>query len=104
MSDILEKLAECTGFQWDTGNSEKNWQHHRVSRGECEQVFFNRPIQVAPDLKHSDREKRYAALGQTSSGRLLTVVFTIRDEHIRIISARAMSHRERSIYEQEEIQ
>lgn len=104
MFDILEKLAECTGFQWDAGNTEKNWLHHRVRRGECEQVFFNRPIRVAPDLKHSDREKRYAALGQTSSGRLLTVVFTIRNECIRIISAHAMNRRERSIYEQEEIQ
>ena len=102
MPKITDRLAACTGFEWDAGNTDKNWEQHRVSRGECEQVFFNRPIRIAADLKHSDQEERFAALGQTSSGRLLTLVFTIRDERIRIISARSMSRRERSLYEQEE--
>jgi len=102
MSDLLDRLASCTGFEWDTGNAEKNWEQHRVSRGECEQVFFNRPLRVAVDIKHSRGENRYAALGQTSSGRLLTIIFTLRDDRIRVISARAMSRRERSLYEPEE--
>ncbi len=102
MSGIREELAACTGFQWDAGNAGKNWQRHRVSRGECEQVFFNRTIRVAADPGHSDRERRFAALGQTSSGRLLTVVFTIREARVRIISARPMCRRERSLYEQDE--
>ncbi len=103
MSEILNRLAACTGFQWNAGNEGKNWEQHRVSRGECEQVFFNRPIRVADDRKHSTPdERRYAAMGQTSSGRLLTLVFTIRDDRIRIISARPMSQRERSLYESEE--
>jgi hypothetical protein len=95
-----ESLAHCTGFQWNDGNSEKNWELHRVSRGEAEELFFNRPIVVAADERHSHGEQRYAALGRTDAIRQLAIVFTIRGTLIRIISARDMSRRERSIYEQ----
>jgi len=95
-----DDLVQCSGFQWDLGNADKNWDLHQVSQGECEQVFFNRPLLVAPDIEHSQREPRYAALGQTSAARQLAVVFTIRGTLIRVISARDMSRRERRIYEQ----
>jgi uncharacterized DUF497 family protein len=95
-----DDLAPCTGFQWDAGNLEKNWALHQVSQGECEQVFFNRPLLVAPDLGHPEREPRYAALGQTNAARRLAVVFRIRESLVRVISARDMSRRERRIYEQ----
>jgi len=95
-----DDLAQCTGFEWDAGNAEKNWELHQVSQGECEQVFFNRPLLVAPDFGHSEREPRDAALGRTNAGRCLVVVFTIRGTLVRIISARDMSRRERRIYEQ----
>lgn len=99
MRDWAEELASCTGFDWDA-NVDKNWQRHQVSAAECEQVFFQRPVLVAPDLRHSRDEPRYAALGRTARGRLLAIVFTIRDARIRVISARPMSRRERRIYEQ----
>jgi uncharacterized DUF497 family protein len=95
-----DDLVQCTGFHWDAGNAEKNWQLHHVSQGECEQVFFNRPLLVAPDVEHSKREPRNAALGQKNAGRQLAVVFTIRGTLVRVISARDMSRRERRIYEQ----
>ncbi len=95
-----DDLAQCTGFQWDVGNADKNRDLHQVSQGECEQVFFNRPLLVAPDVEHSQREPRYAALGQTNAGRRLAVVCTIRGTLVRVISARDMSRQERRIYEQ----
>ncbi|MFW6206344.1 MAG: BrnT family toxin [Gemmatimonadota bacterium] len=88
-------LKGCTGFQWDSANADKIWHKHRVSRRECEQIFFNRPLIVADDEKHSDEEPRFYALGRTDEGRQLFVVFTIRGELIRLISARDMSRRER---------
>jgi uncharacterized protein len=99
MDELPGELAACTGFDWDAANIDKNWEFHQVSAGECEQVFFQRPIFIAPDPAHSQDEPRYAALGQTAAGRRLTIVFTIRDRLIRVISARAMSRRERRIYE-----
>jgi uncharacterized protein len=88
------------GFEWDTGNRDKNWEKHQVANSECEEVFFNLPLLLQPDEAHSLTEARYYVLGQTNAGRRWFIVFTIRDEKIRIISARDMSKRERTIYEQ----
>lgn len=100
MAGFPDELSDCTGFHWDVGNADKNWELHEVSQAECEQVFFNRPILVAPDEKHSQGEPRYAALGQTNSGRRLAVIFTMRGSLLRVISARDMSRRERRVYEE----
>ena len=75
---------------------------HGVSRAEAEHVFLNRPLLVANDPGHSDDEMRYFALGRTDAARLLAVVFTLRGSRLRVISARAMSRRERRFYAQAE--
>ena len=95
-----DELSDATGFEWDDGNARKNWELHQVSQAECEAVFFNRPLLMAPDEAHSQREARYAALGQTNGGRPLSVILTKRGTLIRVISARNMSRRERKLYEQ----
>ena len=91
-------LREVAGFDWDTGNSEKSWERHRVSRAECEEVFDQRPLLLSEDLAHSAREKRHLALGRTRSGRHLLVAFTLRGPLVRVISARDMNRKERGIY------
>jgi len=93
-------LETITGFEWDKGNDQKNAMHG-VSTAEAEQVFLNEPLVVLDDLKHSEAEQRFHALGQNSEGRLLHITFTIRTGKIRIISARDMHRKERTIYEQE---
>lgn len=98
MAAFPEALAYCTGFEWDAGNADKNWQRHRVTQPEAEQVFFNRPVLIAPDRKHARTEARFAALGKTHDGRRLSVVFTIRKRLVRVISARDMSQRDRRRY------
>ncbi len=97
--DGLERLLACTGFDWDEGNLLKNWEKHGVSVAECEQVFFNRPLLAKPDARHSVAEVRFYVLGQADTGRHLFVVFTIREDRIRIISARDTSRKERRSYE-----
>ena len=99
MPDAREELAKCIGFQWDAGNSEKIRERHGVAQGECEEVFFNQPFLLTFDEKHLQDEPRYFGLGQTTAGRLLFVVFTIRGALIRVISARDMSRREKKEYE-----
>ena len=96
---MLERLVRCAGFQWDEGNLLKNWERHRVSAAECEQVFFNRPLVAAPDEGHSGTEPRFFALGHTDADRYLFVVFTIRGRLVRVVSARDMNRRERKAYE-----
>ena len=94
----LERLRKCTGFQWDQGNADKNWERHRVSRSEAEEVFFNQPLVVADDDAHSASEERFYALGRTNRRRSLFVVSAIRRRRIRVISARDMTKREREVY------
>lgn len=95
---MKELFDICTGFEWDAGNAQKNWERHQVRQGECEQVFFNEPLIVSDDLKHSQEEKRWFLLGMSDAGRLLFLVFTIRGNLIRVISARDMNKKERKIY------
>jgi hypothetical protein len=91
-------INKCSGFQWDKGNIEKNWKKHGVQKNECEEVFFNLPLLIGDDIKHSKKEKRYYILGQTDSGRELFIVFTLRNEKVRVISARDMSKKEKKTY------
>lgn len=95
---------DCTGFDWDAGNANKNWEKHRVTDFECEELFFNEPLVVRRDSRHSQREARYYALGQTDQGRWLFVVFTLRGTLVRVISARDMNRNERRIYQAHETQ
>jgi len=97
--DILNKLITCTGFQWDKANTEKNWLKHSVTPSECEQIFFNIPMIVANDEKHSLKEDRYYVLGKTDKDRGLFIAFTIRGNYIRVISARDMNKKERQVYD-----
>jgi uncharacterized protein len=100
----INKLLKATGFEWDDGNIDKNWISHGVSPSECEQMFFNQPLVVADDDIHSEQEDRFYALGRTDANRLLFTVFTVRDDMVRIISARDMSAKERKVYKQYESQ
>ena len=92
---------KLVGFDWDEGNKQKNWEKHQVDYRECEEVFFNKPLLVSEDIQHSSQEKRYYVLGRSDAGRTLFLVFTIRNNYIRIISARDQSRKERKIYEQQ---
>lgn len=94
-------LSKISSFDWDEGNSRKN-DKHSVSMAEAEQIFFNDPLLLVADMKHSQGESRFHALGKTDEGRTLHITFTLRndDERIRVISAREMHKKERTIYAQ----
>jgi len=93
-------LATVEGFEWDDGNARKSLDKHSVSQAEAEQVFAGEPL-LAEDVKHSEDEARFQALGETVEGRRLHITFTLRDDSrkIRVISARDMNRKERAIYE-----
>lgn len=91
-------LFGSIGFNWDEGNTHKNWEKHQVTPAECEQVFLNHPLVLYNDIKHSKQEKRYFVLGHTELGRKLFIAFAVRKNRIRVISARDMSRNERRVY------
>jgi uncharacterized protein len=98
----MTDLDLIAGFDWDDGNSRKSADKHGVSQAEAESVFFNEPLIVAEDARHSEAERRFNALGKTAQSRLLHITFTLRRNGttIRVISARDMHRKERKAYEQ----
>jgi uncharacterized protein len=92
-------LSQFSNFDWDEGNSLKSQLKHNVLKHEVESVFFNVPLIILDDVKHSQNEPRYHALGKSDEARFLQVTFTIRNNEIRVISTRSMNKKERQYYE-----
>ena len=62
-------------------------------------MLLNDPV-CQIDERHSRDEQRYLALGVTNDRRHLLVAFSVRRSVVRVISARAMSRKERAAYEE----
>ena len=92
-------INDITGFEWDDGNIYKNERKHGIKWQEIEEVFFNEPLLIYKDIKHSQSECRCYVLGKTDENKKLFVVFTKRNKKIRVISARKMNKKERDFYE-----
>jgi uncharacterized DUF497 family protein len=96
----LDILRQVIGFEWDEANRDKIARKHHLRPADIEPVFFDPKAAVYSDLKHSANENRYLLLGRNHARRLLFVVFTIRDHHIRVISARPVTkEKEVTLYE-----
>ena len=94
---VIKKPLE---FEWDEGNQEKNQIKHQVSLVEAEEVFFDSHKQEYPDPTHSSGEVRKIVVGTTKRNRTLFVVYTIRNQKVRIISARDLNKKkEKDLYE-----
>lgn len=90
--------SKIEGFEWDQGNLE-HIKKHNVGYKECEEIFFNTPLRVNKDKTHSQIEERLQALGKTNKERSLFIAFTIRENKVRIVSARDQNKKERKIYQ-----
>ncbi|MBI3559500.1 BrnT family toxin [Candidatus Gottesmanbacteria bacterium] len=86
-------------FEWDEGNLHKSMRKHGVTPEEAESVFIDDNSVVLPDEKHSAVEKRFAIFGTSDVNRYVYVIFTIRKNKLRIISARRMHRKEVEKYD-----
>jgi len=87
-------------FEWDPEKAAANVRRRRVSFNEAATVLEDPLSTTFPDEAHSEGEMRFVTVGVSSSGRLLVVAHTDRNDTIRIISARRVTRREREFYEQ----
>lgn len=93
-------LLKIEGFEWDSGNTNKNRFKHNVSINECEEVFFNQPRLTLDDSKYStEKEKRYRVFGITTKRRKLALAMTLRNNKIRVIMARDQNKKERVFFD-----
>jgi hypothetical protein len=87
-------------FEWDESKAASNISKHGVSFDEATTIFGDPLAITFPDPMHSAEEDRFLTFGRSSSGRFVVVAHTDRDDRIRLISAREMTRKERSDYEQ----
>ena len=90
----------AASFEWDSRKAAENYAKHEVTFDEASTVFGDPLAGVIDDPRHSRDEERFVIIGSSRNSRLLAVMFTHRDERIRIISARPVTRAERNVYEE----
>jgi uncharacterized protein len=84
-------------FAWDPEKAESNFEKHRVHFADAQTIFKDDGLQMAFD--ETSEEEGYTAIGVGSLGEISFVVYTVRGETLRFISARRATRRERREYE-----
>lgn len=92
-------IIRGASFEWDDDNRYKNLIKHGVTEEEAESVFLDKQLVVAWSLQVNYLEKRLIAIGKSRLNRNLLIVFTIRSNQIRVISARRTRKKEMQLYE-----
>lgn len=87
------------GFEWNPNKAAVNHQKHGVTFEEAATVFSDSLGATFPDPDHSDDEDRFLTIGMSNRSRLLIVSHMERNDLIRVISARQLTHHERRQYE-----
>ena len=85
---------------WDPSKAASNIRLHRVSFEEAQTALYD-PFALTREDDDAQDERRFVTLGRAASGRLLVVVYTYRDETIRLISAWKATAVQRRRYEQQ---
>lgn len=98
--DIID-LSQPLEFEWDDANKSKIWLKHKISAEQCEEAFATEQIFSQPDELHSHKENRYILISKIKQPKFLFIVFTIRKNKVRVISARNMHKKEQNFYEKE---
>jgi len=96
--DCLD-VESLIGFDWNDSNVYKNEEKHGLNYKKIEEVFFNEPLLIVEDFLHSDNECRCVAYGRNNDNVKVMVVFTVRENQVRVISAREMTKKEKKFYE-----
>ncbi|MBF2057579.1 MAG: BrnT family toxin [Cyanobacterium sp. T60_A2020_053] len=87
-------------FHWDKNKAESNFLKHGITFEDAVTIFADPYLLFTEDIKHSQKEQREWAMGESENGLILVVVFTVRQEVFRIISARKATKKERQRYEE----
>ncbi|MCE7897925.1 MAG: BrnT family toxin [bacterium] len=94
----MKTIVEPLSFEWDHGNINKSLDKHGVTTHLAEEPFTDPHLLTLPDRSHSQNELRFHLLGSTHAGQILFITYCIRQNKIRIISARPADKKERKIY------
>ena len=87
-------------FEWDSHNLRKI-RFHRIKRAEAEEAILNDPICIYE--QSVDGELRFVYYGETNSGRLLALVLTERENHVRVVTAYDLDAGQRRDYHERRV-
>ncbi|MDP3917997.1 MAG: BrnT family toxin [Candidatus Woesebacteria bacterium] len=90
----MQVKSKVVVFEWDKWNLDKIYLKHGITPKEAEEVFISDDAFVTADIKHSQAEDRFIILGKTLESKNLFIVFTLRSNKTRIVSARRMHKKE----------
>ncbi len=89
-------------FEWDPDKAEANFRKHGIMFStEAQGVFDDDFALTVTDDESDPAEQRFVTIGVGTKGQLLVVVYSYRNENIRIISARPATPHERQQYEEQ---
>jgi uncharacterized DUF497 family protein len=88
-------------FEWDEMKARINKRKHGVDIEEATSIFQDESSLTMKDDARSVEEERFVDIGLSSKGRVLVVVYTERENNIRIISCRKATSAEREAYEKQ---
>ncbi len=94
----IQYTLQEVAFEWDSQKAVTNFRKHKVKFELACEVFFD-PFVCYLDEQIVGRELRERLVGLTTTWLLLLVVYVIRGNVIRIVSARLVTKAEREIYE-----
>lgn len=84
-------------IEYDLAKAESNFDKHSVSFDEAATAILDDEALVMEDIDSRD-ENRWILIGLSNQTRLLTVIYTVRGDFVRIISARKSTKKEASYY------
>lgn len=87
-------------YQWDYNKAQANLRKHKIRFADAVFVFQDESAITLEDIEHSEGEDRYVTIGMDELRQILVVIFTWRDDVIRLISDRKATSRERKAYEE----
>ncbi len=85
-------------YQWNRNKAAANLRKHGTDFADAVSIFSDDLAITIPDERFD--EERFVTIGVDAFGRVLVVVYTMRDDEIRIISARKATRQERQQYEE----
>ena len=95
----MQWTRQSVDFACDEKKYQVNLRKHGVDLLEASTAFFDPCCMSFFDAEHSETEDRYRLLAETTNGKLLFIVYTVKNDVVRLISARKAQKEEVRIYE-----
>jgi uncharacterized DUF497 family protein len=82
-------------FEWDAVNL-KHLGRHKITPTEAEEAITLENVELG--VQRHDNEERVICIGRTATGRLLTIIYTLRSGGMRVVTGYPATKRQQHVY------